>query len=154
MLDKDWTKAREAIADSSAESSVYIGCDSVRYKKNGKWFARYATVVVLHKDSKHGSLLFHTLETLPDFGNKIEGLIPRLTNEVAFAESAFSSVKDVIGDRNCEIHLDINTDEKHASQKAAAMASGYILGSTGIEPKLKPNGWCATHAADHAARNM
>ena len=149
----NWTKAREAIQASSKESSVYIGCDSVRYRTpGGKWRARYSTVVVLHVDSRSGCQLFHNTVTLDDYGRKTESLMQRLTQEVAFAVEAVQELQGVIGDRYMEVHVDINTDPKHASNQAASMAAGYVLGVTGVRPKFKPEAWCAAHAADHVAR--
>jgi len=46
-------EAKELIATSSPQSSVYIGCDSIRYRKNNQWYAKYSTVIIVHMDSKH-----------------------------------------------------------------------------------------------------
>jgi predicted RNase H-related nuclease YkuK (DUF458 family) len=145
-------EVKQAIANSSNTSSVYIGCDSIRFKKQGRFYARYATVVILHKDSRHGCQLFYTEETLPDFGKKTEGLRQRLINEAGFAIGVASELIDVIGDRHMEIHLDINPKEEHASSKAVKEATGYVLGATGIIPKIKPFAFAAMHAADRVAR--
>jgi predicted RNase H-related nuclease YkuK (DUF458 family) len=150
-----WEEAKKAIRESSKESSVYIGCDSVRYRTSGgKWKARYSTVVVLHKDSRSGCQLFHNTVTLDDYGKKTESLMQRLTQEVAFAVEAVQELEEAIGDRYMEVHVDINTDAKHASNQAASMAAGYVLGVTGRKPKFKPEAWCAAHAADHVARQL
>ena len=141
--------AKEAIRTSSKESSVYIGCDSIRFRKNGQWYARYCTVVVLHKDSKHGCQLFHQTQNLPDYGN----LKQRLMNEVNFAVSVALELLDFVGDRRMEIHLDINKNPKYKSNVAVKEALGYIRGTLGFEPIFKPDSWCATTAADHAVRD-
>lgn len=145
-------KVKQAIANSSNASSVYVGCDSIRFKKQGRFFARYATVVILHIDSRHGCQLFYTEETLPDFGKKTEGLRQRLINEAGFAIAVASELIDVLGDRKMEIHLDINPKEEYASSKAVKEAVGYVLGATGIQPKIKPFAFAAMHAADKCAR--
>jgi len=44
--------------------------------------------------------------------------------------------------------LDISTNPKYGSNCAAAEAAGYVLGVTGIEPKLKPESWAASFGAD------
>lgn len=142
-------KAKEAIKNSSQASSVYIGCDSIRFKKNGKWKARYSTVVILHMDSKHGCQLFHIEEVMDDYGN----LKQRLLNEVSFAISVASELMDVIGNRHVEIHLDINPNPKHKSSVAVKEALGYVRGTFGFDAKIKPEAFAATHAADHAVRN-
>ena len=142
-------EAKEAIRRSSKESSVYIGCDSIRFKKDKVWYARYSTVVVLHFDTKHGCKLFHNSVVLPDYGNMKQ----RLLTEVGYAVEAASELIEVIGDRHMEIHLDINTNAKHKSNVAVKEALGYVRGSFGFDPILKPHAWASTHAADHAVRN-
>jgi len=142
-------EAREAIKNSSKTSSVYIGCDSVRFKTSKGFSARYSTVIVLHMDSKRGCKLFHNTVVLDDYGN----LKQRLLNEVMFAINAATEVIDVIGDRHMEIHLDINTNAKHKSSVAVKEALGYVRGSLNMEPKLKPYSFAATHAADYLTKN-
>lgn len=146
-----WSKAREAILESSEASSVYIGCDSLVHSKKIKgkvvWFADYSTVVVLHKDSRHGCTIFHNSKSLQDFNN----LESRLLMEVQFALDAFENIKDVLGDRHVEVHLDVNPDPRHASNKVAAQALGWVKGM-GIEARIKPEAFSASYAADHCVR--
>lgn len=145
MLDR----AIEAIKNSSKESSVYIGGDSVRFRKHGKWYARYSVVVILHIDSKHGCKLFHKTETHMDFGNMKQRLLTEtwMTVEVAL------ELLEAIGDRHLEIHLDLNANPKHKSNVAVKEALGYVHGSLpGVEAKIKPHAFAAAHAADHVAR--
>jgi hypothetical protein len=144
-----YDEARKAIISSSETSSVYIGCDSVRYRTVKGFMAKYSTVIVLHMDSNRGCKLFHNNVTIPDYGN----LKQRLLNEVMYAINAATEIIDCIGDRHMEIHLDINTNEKHKSSVAVKEAIGYVRGSLNIEPKLKPYSFAATHAADHLAKN-
>ena len=141
--------AREAILNSSESSSVYIGADSIRFKKNGQWFARYSTVIILHVDSNHGAKLFHKTVEMRDFGN----LRQRLITEAGFAIDAASAILDVIGDRKIEVHLDINPNPRHKSSIAVKEALGYVKGTIGIDAKIKPESFAATHAADHVARS-
>jgi len=144
--------AREAIKASSKESSIYIGADSVRFKKdfydNGKskWFAKYATVIVVHMDSRHGCKVFHDEQILPDFGQ----LRTRLLTEVQMSIDAFTAIEDVLGGRHLEIHLDVNPDPKHASNIVVKEASGWVLGM-GLTPKIKNEAWAASTAADYCA---
>ena len=143
-------QAKQAILDSSPESSVYIGCDSIRFKKNKMWYAKYSTVIIVHKDSKRGCKLFHESVDMPDFGN----LKQRLLNEVQMAVMAATEIVDVLGDRHMEIHLDINPNPKHKSSVAVKEALGWVKGSLGIDAKIKPSSFAATHAADHAVRHL
>ena len=138
-------KAKEAISNSSKTSSVYVGSDSVRYRKGDIWYAKYSTVIVLHMDSNRGCQLFHETTDLRDYGN----LKQRLLTEVSFAIAAATEILDVLDNRHMEIHLDINTNNKHKSSVAVKEALGYVRGSLNMEPKLKPYAFAATHAADH-----
>jgi len=141
--------AKVAIQGSSKESSVYIGSDSNRFKgHDGRWKARYSTVIVLHKDSKHGCQLFHETVVMDDFGN----LKQRLMTEVSFAVAAAMEIVDFLDGRHLEIHLDINPSEKHKSNVAVKEALGYVTGM-GMEAKVKPWSWAATHCADHVVRH-
>ena len=142
-------EAKKAIQNSSSSSSIYVGADSIRHKRNGKWYARYSTVVILHIDSKRGCKLFHKQVDLPDYGN----LKQRLLNEVNYAVAAASEIIDVLGDRHMEVHLDINPNPKHKSSVAVKEALGWVKGSLGIDAKVKPDSFAATHAADHVVRN-
>ncbi len=139
-------EAKEAILNSSESSSVYIGADSIRFKKkDGRWYAKYSTVIILHVDSKHGAKIFHKNIEMPDYGN----LRQRLITEAGFAIEAASEIIDVIGNRRMEIHLDINPNPKHKSNVAVKEALGYVKGTTGLDAVIKPHSFAATHAADH-----
>jgi len=143
-----YAQAREAIINSSPSSSIYVGADSIRYKKNDKWFAKYSTVIILHVDSKHGCKLFHKSVDLPDYG----AIKQRLLNEVMYAIEAAYEVIDVIGDRHFEVHLDINPSPNHKSNVAVKEALGYVKGSLGVDAVIKPNSFAATHCADHLVK--
>jgi len=144
-----YDEARDAILRSSQQSSVYVGADSIRYKKNGKWFAKYSMVIVLHMDSNRGCRLFHKSVDLPDYGN----LKQRLLTEVMYAIEAATEIIDVVGSRHLEIHLDVNPSPEHKSNIAVKEALGYVRGSLGIDAHIKPNSWAASHAADHLVRH-
>ena len=141
--------AKEAIKQSTKESSVYIGSDSIRYKKKGKWMAKYSTVVIIHMDSSKGCKIFYHTESLEDYG----GIKMRLLNEVQFAISAACEIIDVLDGRHLEIHLDLNPSPTHKSNVAVKEALGWVKGSVGIDAKIKPHSFAASHAADHVVRH-
>jgi predicted RNase H-related nuclease YkuK (DUF458 family) len=141
-----WLKAREAIIASSLESSIYIGCDSLRIPAKNK--AVFSTVIVLHKDSKHGCNIFHNQVTIPDYGQ----MRPRLLMEVHYALEAFYAIEDIVGTRRLEVHLDVNPDPRHASSVVTNEALGWVRG-LGIEARIKPDSFAATTAADHFVRH-
>jgi predicted RNase H-related nuclease YkuK (DUF458 family) len=143
-----YDEARQAILNSSETSSVYVGADSIRFKRNGLWFAKYSTVVILHMDSNHGGKIFHKNVEMRDFGN----LRQRLITEAGFAIDAATAILDVVGQRKLEIHLDLNPNPRYKSNIAVKEALGYVKGSTGIDAKVKPDSFAATHAADHVVR--
>jgi predicted RNase H-related nuclease YkuK (DUF458 family) len=143
-------EAKQAILDSSPESSVYIGCDSIRFRKNKQWYAKYSTVVIVHMDSKKGCRLFHESVDMPDYGN----LKQRLLTEVQYAVATATEIIEVLGNRHMEIHLDINPDPKHKSNVAVKEALGWVKGSLNMDAKIKPASFAATHAADHAVRHL
>ena len=143
-----YDEAREAILKSSEASSVYVGADSIRFKRKNQWFAKYSMVIILHIDSKHGARLFHKNIEMRDFGN----LRQRLITEAGFAIEAAIEILDVIGQRKLEIHLDLNPNPRYKSNIAVKEALGYVKGSTGIDAKVKPDSFAASHAADHVVR--
>jgi len=140
--------ARAAIRASSQESSIYIGTDSQRYKKNGLFYAKYSTVVIVHMDSSKGCKLFHNSVSMQDYGN----IKQRMLNEVMFAVNAATELLDDIGTRHFEIHIDVNPNPKHKSNVAVKEALGYVKGNLGIDAKIKPHAFAAMHAADHMVR--
>lgn len=145
-------RAKEAILSSSPESSVYIGTDSKRFKRNGLWYARYMTVIIVHRDSSKGCQLFYDAQIMQDWGSD-KSPKQRLLNEVMFAVNAAFEVLDVIGDRHYEVHLDLNPNQKYKSSVAVKEALGYVRGNLGIEAKIKPDAFAAMHAADHLVRH-
>jgi predicted RNase H-related nuclease YkuK (DUF458 family) len=144
----DYSKAREAIKNSSKSSSIYIGADSLKFKKGDSFYARYSTVIIVHMDSNKGGKVFHFMKTERDFGN----LRQRLLMEVSCAIEAAEAVIDVVEDRHLEIHLDLNANPKHKSNVAVKEALGWVHGTMGIQAKIKPNSFAASHAADHVVR--
>lgn len=145
-MEKMLEKAIAAIKDSSKESSVYIGADSKRYKKGNQFYARYATVVIVHKDGKHGCNLFFHEEHHPDYGV----MKTRLMTEVGLAVQAASAIVDHLEGRHMELHLDLNPDPKHKSNVAVKEALGWCMGM-GFDAKVKPDSFASAHAADHIA---
>lgn len=138
-------KVLKAIQEASSSSSFYIGCDSsVNRHADGRKFAKYIVVFIVHKDSSRGASILHQEYTLPEFGN----LKQRLLNEANFAISLASEIVEHIGSRKLEIHLDINPDPRHKSNVAVKEALAYAKGM-GLEAKVKPHSFAAAHAADH-----
>jgi predicted RNase H-related nuclease YkuK (DUF458 family) len=137
----------------NSETKIYIGTDSVRFKKDGRWFAKYASVVVVHMNGKNGCRVFKHRSVEPDYDVKKNRPSIRLMNEVMKSCELYIELAPFIDEFDVEIHCDINLDEKHGSNCAAKQAAGYILGVTGLEPVFKPNSFAASFGADHFAHN-
>ena len=138
----------ELLASLSPETKVYLGCDSIRTTKNSRSVGRYATVCIVHKNGKNGCKVFSALSTENDYDLRQNRPKMRMMNEVSKVCQLYIQLAPFIDEFDIEIHLDINTDPQHGSSCAANEAAGYVLGMTGIKPKLKPNSWAASFGAD------
>lgn len=141
----------DLLASLSEDTKVYLGCDSVRYFKGGRAHGRYATVAIVHMNGKNGCRIFSNVSYEPDYDLKKDRPKMRMLNEVRKVCELYIQLAPFIDEFDVEIHLDINTDPKHGSNCAASEAAGYVLGVTGIQPKLKPDSWAASFGADGVA---
>jgi predicted RNase H-related nuclease YkuK (DUF458 family) len=140
------------IQTQGPQSKFYIGCDSEVHKTKLGWAATYVSVLVVHKDGKHGCKLFGKIEVEPVYGVGKNKQSLRLMTEVYKASELYLELAEEIGERYVEIHLDINGDEAHDSHVILSQATGYIKGVCGIEPMIKPNAFAASYAADRLVR--
>lgn len=140
------------ISNSSPSSKIYLGCDSSTFLKNGNRWADYVTVVVVHIDGNRGCKIFGQLETEKDFTKDKSKPFARLFNEAIKVVELYENIKDSIGNRYREIHLDINSNELYKSHLVLAQASGYVRGVCGIDPKFKPEAFASSAVADKFIR--
>lgn len=142
----------ELLLTVGPDTKIYLGCDSVRYKKGGIWQAKYATVCIIHINGNKGCRIFSNIsrEIDIDAKNKTPMNRPkmRMLQEVQKVCQLSIQLLPLISEFPVEIHLDINLDPKHGSSCAAQEAAGYVLAMTGIEPKLKPDSFAASFGAD------
>ena len=139
------------------ESRVYLGCDSVRFRKEGRWYAKFATVCVVHLNGKHGCKVFSNRSVEPDYDIKKNRPSMRLMNEVQKVCELYIQLSPFIDEFDIEIHCDISTDIKNGSNCVATQAAGYVIGVTNLSKdsvKLKPNSWAASFAADRYANKV
>lgn len=136
------------IADSSESTCIYIGVDSERLIVNEVWYADYTTAVVVHRDGRHGCKIFGEVIRERDYDQRQDRPAYRLMNEVYKASELYIKLADAVGDRHCEVHLDINPDLIHGSSCVLNQAVGYIRGTCNIIPMVKPNAFAASYAAD------
>lgn len=133
------------------ETKIYLGCDSVRIRKGNANWARYATVCIIHCNARRVCRIFNTIDTERDFDLKKNRPKIRMLNEVQKVCGLYVQLTPFIDEFDVEIHLDISTDPKNGSNCAATEAAGYVLGMTGVEPKLKPDSFASSFGADHIA---
>ena len=69
-------------------------------------------------------------------------------NEVYRAAEMYLELAETIGDRHCEVHLDINPGIIHGSSCVVQQAIGYIRGTCNVVPMVKPDAFAASYAAD------
>jgi len=134
-------------------TKIYIGTDSVRFKKEGRWFAKYASVCVVHMNGKNGCRVFKQRSVEPDYDVKKNRPSMRLMNEVMKSCELYVQLAPFIDEFDVEIHCDVNVDPIHGSNCVAGQAAGYVLSMTGLEPIFKPSSFAASFGADHYANN-
>jgi predicted RNase H-related nuclease YkuK (DUF458 family) len=141
-------EVKEFILNTSLSTKIYIGSDSARYRKKDVWYAEYCTVVVIHYNGNRGCKVFGNLESERDYDQKKDKPRMRLMNEVMRTAQMYLDLEEAIGQRDVQIHLDINPDEKHGSSCVISEAVGYIKGMCNVVPFVKPNAFAASVAAD------
>lgn len=147
----DFEKIKDFLDKQSTESKLYIGCDSLAYKRHGKWYADYYKVLVVHIDGCRGCKVFGEIETEMDYNVNKKKPTYRLMNECYKVASLYGSLAEIT-DRPIEVHLDLNPSKKHVSNHVVDQALGYIRGTCNVIPLIKPDSWAATHAADRLVR--
>ena len=142
-------EVRNFIINSSESSCIYIGADSERYRdKDDNWVADYTVAIVVHHDGNRGCKIFGKVDSERDFDNRHDRPAMRLMNEVYRASQMYLDLAEAIGDRHCEVHLDINPDVIHGSSCVVQQAIGYVRGVCNIVPMVKPEAFAASYAAD------
>jgi predicted RNase H-related nuclease YkuK (DUF458 family) len=142
----------EYINSQNKSSRVYIGCDSARIRKKGKWFVDYITVVVVHIDAAHGCRVFGEIKREPDTNEKLSKPFNRMMNEAYKAVEMYQRVEDILIladlDFDPEVHLDINPNKDYGSSCAVQAATGYVYAMCNVVPMVKPDALAASYAAD------
>lgn len=150
-------RANDLIMNAPANSKVYVGADSVRTKKRGKWRARYCGIVIIHIAGNKGGQVAYWVEEHDDYSTT-KNPKQRLLHEANVAIQGVDGVIDACLEKDfpLEVHLDLNPDPgrngKNKSNAAVKEACGWVLSSTGIDPFIKPKAWAASRAADEAVK--
>ena len=148
FTDKQIQEIVDLLVTLDTSTKVYLGCDSKKFKKDGLWFATYATVCIVHKNGRNGCRIFSSITTERDYDEKKNRPSNRLMTEVYKVADAYLQLIPFVNEYDVEVHLDINPDVKYGSSCVANQAAGYLLGVTGVEPKLKPESWASSFGAD------
>ena len=150
---EDLEEIKEYLINVEPHTKIYLGCDSIKYKKGKTWFARYTTVMVVHMGGCHGSRIFGYSERERDYDKHKDKPRMRLMNEAYKVCGLYLSMAEELEDFEVEIHLDINPDKKHNSSIVIKEACGYVLGMTGMSAIAKPDAFAASYAADWMVRH-
>lgn len=135
-------------------TKIYMGADSERYKKQGKWYADYTVAVVVHRNGKNGGKVFGEVSTEPVYDLKANKPALRLMTEVRKLAEVYLDLAPLLDEYPIELHIDINPKEEEGSSCVINEAIGYIRGMCGLTPKAKPDGFAATYTADRLKEIM
>jgi len=122
--------------------SVYVGTDSQAVQN--KYV--FATAICLHHPIKRdGVCYFWQKVKYPRkrFNNLQERLLKEATLTLVVAQDLKEKVKGI----DIEVHFDVSSDEKYASQRSMSLITSYALGF-GFKYQVKPFSWAASGAAD------
>lgn len=144
----DINEVTNFIESQGERTKIYIGADSERCKRNGKWYADYTLAIVVHIDGCHGCKIFGEVQTEVDYDQKASKPSLRLMNEVYKVAELYQKLAHVVEDKEVEIHLDINPDHTYNSSIVIQQAVGYIKGVCNVTPMVKPKAFAASYAAD------
>ena len=143
----DIKEVADYVNNCSADTKVYIGCDSERFRLGGIWYVDYVLAVVVHLDSKHGCKIFGAVTRERDYGLTADKPKMRLMGEVYRVADLYLELSKEIA-HDIEVHLDLNPEEQYGSSVAVQEAVGYIKGMCGVIPMVKPNAPAASYCAD------
>lgn len=141
-------EVKDYIETLNDSTKIYIGGDSERFKLNGEWYADYTLAIVVHINGKHGCKIFGEVHRERDYDQKKNKPRMRLMTEVYKIAELYLKLKDVLEEKDVEVHLDINPDVNYGSSCVINEAVGYIKGVCNVNPLVKPNAWAASTCAD------
>lgn len=141
-------EVKSYIKNESINSKIYLGCDSeTRYVKD-QWYIYYYLVVVIHHNGRNGCKVFGEKIIEKDYIADKRKPTYRLMQEVFKVSELYLKLEDSFGDRDVEVHLDLNPSKKYISNLIVDQAIGYVKGTCNIIPLIKPDSWAASCVAD------
>ena len=139
----DNDEIQKVIRDSSAETSVYVACDSVE-KSN---YTVFVAVVVVHFDSCHGGRVFKDIVYEPRRMRMRDKLLAEIYKSV---ETALL-ISESCGERKLQVHLDVSPHKEHGSNIVFKEGISYVK-AYGLDVVAKHESWAAYCCADHIAK--
>lgn len=142
------------LSKAPASSRLYLGADSVRYvDTRGQAWAKVTVVAVIHLAASKGCQVVGNTTRERIYDKNLGKPQHRMMTEAIELAKIYLDLQDALVERgmdnvDVEVHLDIASEEKYGSNCAAKQAAGYILGCCNVTPKLKPEAWAASTAAD------
>jgi predicted RNase H-related nuclease YkuK (DUF458 family) len=140
--------------ERSDEFIIYIGCDSLPTKKKT---AVYSTVICLYRVGKGAQVFYSRERNVPVLGeNKMDKMKYRLREEIYRVTDAALMIvdSDLLNDKRIidyQVHVDVNPNEKFASNLVYKEAVGYI-GAMGLSVYTKPDAMAASFVSDAICR--
>lgn len=147
----DLDQLRDFLLNCGPDTKIYLGADSERFRLDGKWYADYMLVCVVHINGRQGCKIFGEVQRDADYDAKANKPSMRLMNEAYKIAEFYERLAPVIEECgfDVQIHLDLNPNLKEVSSIVIQQAIGYIKGScNNITPMVKPNAFAASYAAD------
>jgi hypothetical protein len=145
-------EVEDFIKKQSPETRIYIGSDSARRQINRVWHADYAVAIVVHIDGCKGGKIFGEVVCERDYDRSKNRPAMRLMNEVYKVAEMYNRLVEIADGREVELHIDINKKKTAGSSCVVDQAIGYIRGMCQTEPKIKPDAFAASFAADRLKR--
>lgn len=152
MLDREWKTIEGQEVDiieifddlmKNGERDVHIGTDS----QQAGPATEFVTVLVILTPTK-GGRAFYTRERTP----RVKSLRERLMREVWMSVTTGLELNDRIpAHSELTIHIDANPNVQFKSSNYVKELTAMVV-SQGFNAVLKPDSWCATHAADHVVK--
>ncbi len=126
---------------ANAGQAVHIGTDSMQAGK----YTQFVTVVAILTPQKGGRAAYRR-QVVP----RIDSLRKRLLDEVWRSVSLGLDLTGVTPGE-LTVHIDANSNVIHKSSQYVQELVGAVV-SQGFKAAIKPDAWCASHAADHIVR--
>ena len=142
-------------------AKIFIGGDSqkiskrkhkgkVKTKPKSPKSARFVTAVVVYE--KDNNKIFWEVSHERDIDVIPGKPFNRMMHETQKVAAITLELLDVLMLRDFEVHLDISKLEYNGSNCAMSAAIGYVWGTVGVEPILKPDSWVASCVSDHIVK--